>query len=96
MDGLAHTRLAPELSAGGGARLVRRHPAGDVVVDLVADVGLDLVVELVAVPRRIRPGVAFVHHHSVAGPSTRATACTSDSHRLRSCSRCFRPFGVIR
>ena len=35
-------------------------------------------------------------HHSVAGPSTRVTACTSDSQRLRSCTRRRFPSGVMR
>src|SRR5580698_7556540 len=89
-----------EFTLRGEGGFSRIHAAGDVVVDLVLEVGFDLEGEItiaLRTPEVFKPThVSLSADHSVAGPSTRAMALTIWSQRLRSLARCFRPVGVMR
>src|SRR4029079_5366522 len=47
VDLFADARRVPQLAMGGATRLLRRHPAREVVVDLLREVGLQLARALV-------------------------------------------------
>src|SRR6185436_5904263 len=92
IDLLANEGGVTELAAGRGARRVRAHAAGDVLVGFDREVRLELARAFV-VPTAAAKETRDRHH---AGFRMRFTARTISSHRLVCVVSCLRPAGVSR